>query len=119
MLIYLGQDLPAPPHPVGLPLSWVIGMGNSSLLEGEDHLFFVPLEEKEAEVVELTLNSFVGDIWQPIPYERTPESRNKSILFGPGKCIFTEEHAISGMADLRANHIYFLQTYHHDEKNEY
>jgi hypothetical protein len=35
MRIYLGQDLPAPPHPVGLRLSWVIGMGNSSLLEGE------------------------------------------------------------------------------------
>jgi hypothetical protein len=41
--------------------------GNSSLLEGEDRLFFVVLEEKEAEVVELTLHSFVGDIWQPIP----------------------------------------------------
>jgi hypothetical protein len=27
-------------------------MGNSSLLEGEDQLFFVVLEEKEAEVVE-------------------------------------------------------------------
>jgi hypothetical protein len=30
-------------------------------------------------------------------------------LFGPGKCIITEEHASSG----------FLRTYHHDEKNEY
>jgi hypothetical protein len=38
-------------------------MGNSSLLKGEDRLFFVVLEEKEAEVVELTLHSFVGDIW--------------------------------------------------------
>jgi hypothetical protein len=38
-------------------------MGNSSLLEGEDQLFFVVLEEKEAEVVELTLHSFVKDIW--------------------------------------------------------
>jgi hypothetical protein len=33
MRIYLGQDLPAPPHPVGLWLSWVIGMG-------EDHVWF-------------------------------------------------------------------------------
>jgi hypothetical protein len=45
MQIYLRQDLLAPPHPVGLWLSWVIGMGNSSLLEGEDRLFFVILEE--------------------------------------------------------------------------
>jgi hypothetical protein len=63
MWISLGHDLPAPPHYVGLRLSWVIGMGNSSILEGEDRLFFVVLEEKEAEVVELTLHSFVGDIW--------------------------------------------------------
>jgi hypothetical protein len=48
-------------------LSWVIGIGNSSLLEGKDWLFFVVLEEKEDELVELTLHSFVGDIWQPIP----------------------------------------------------
>jgi hypothetical protein len=67
MWIYLGQDLPTPPHLVGHRLSWVIGMGNSSLLEGEDRLFFVVMEEKEAEVVELTLHSFVEDIWQPIP----------------------------------------------------
>jgi hypothetical protein len=46
MHIYMGQDLPAPPHPVGLRLSWVIGMGNSSLLEGGDRLSFVVLEEK-------------------------------------------------------------------------
>jgi hypothetical protein len=70
-------------------------------------------------VVELTLHSFVGNIWQPILWERAPEFLNKIILFGPGKCIVTEEHAICGLADLRANHIYFLQTYHHDEKNEY
>jgi hypothetical protein len=82
-------------------------------------LFFVVLEEKEAEVVELTLHTFMGDIWQPIPWERAPEFRNKITLFGPGKCIVTEEHAISGLADLRANHIYFLRTYNHDEKNEY
>jgi hypothetical protein len=63
MRIYLEKDLPAPPHPVGLQLSWVIGMGNCYLLEGEDQLFFVVLEEKEAEVVELTLHSFVEDIW--------------------------------------------------------
>jgi hypothetical protein len=99
--IYLGRDLPAPPHPAGLRLSWFIGMGNSSPLEGEDRLFFVVLEEKEAEVVELTLHSFVGDIWQPIHWERAPEFRNKIILFGPGKCIVTEEHAISSLADLR------------------
>jgi hypothetical protein len=37
-------------------------MGNSSLLEGEDRLLFVVLEEKEAEVVQLTLHSFIGDI---------------------------------------------------------
>jgi hypothetical protein len=36
MRIYLGQDLPAPPHLVGLLLSWVVGMSNSSLLKGED-----------------------------------------------------------------------------------
>jgi hypothetical protein len=108
MQIYLGQDLPAPPHPVALWLSWVIGMGNSSLLEGEDRLFFVILEEKEVEVVELTLHSFVGDIWQPIPWERAPEFRNKIILFSPGNCIVTEEHASSGLDDLRANNIYFL-----------
>jgi hypothetical protein len=48
MRIYLGQDLPACPYPVGLRLSWVIGMGNSSLLEGEERLFFVVLQEKEA-----------------------------------------------------------------------
>jgi hypothetical protein len=42
-------------------------MDNSSLLEGADRLFFVVMEEKEVEVVELTLHSFVGDIWQPIP----------------------------------------------------
>jgi hypothetical protein len=82
-------------------------------------LFFVALEDKEAEVVELTLHSFVGDIWQPIPRERAPEFRNKINLFGHGKCIVTEKHAISGFADLRANHIYFLRTYHHDEKNEH
>jgi hypothetical protein len=40
-------------------------------------------------------------------------------LFGPRKCIVTEEHAIFGLPNLWANHIYFLQTYHHDEKNEY
>jgi hypothetical protein len=40
-------------------------------------------------------------------------------LFGSGKCIVTEEHVISGLLDLGANHIYFLRTYHHDEKNEY
>jgi hypothetical protein len=91
-------------------------MGNASLLEGEDRLFLVILEEKEVEVVELTLHSFVGDIWQPIPWERAPEFRNKIILFGPVKCIITEEHAISGLANLRENHIYFLQTYHHDKK---
>jgi hypothetical protein len=51
MQIYSGQDLSAPPHPVGLQLSWVIGMGNSSLLEDENRLFFVVLEEKETEVV--------------------------------------------------------------------
>jgi hypothetical protein len=34
--IHLGQELSTPPHPVGLRLPWVIGMGNSSLLEGED-----------------------------------------------------------------------------------
>jgi hypothetical protein len=73
MRIYLGQDLPAPPHPVGLQLSWVIGMGNSYVLQGEDRLFFVVLEEKEVEVVELTPHSFVGDIWQPIPWERALE----------------------------------------------
>jgi hypothetical protein len=56
MRIYLGQDLPAPPNPVGLQLSWVIGMGNSYVLQGEDRLFFVVLEEKEVEVVELTLH---------------------------------------------------------------
>jgi hypothetical protein len=50
-------------------------------------LFIVVLEEKEAEVVELTLHSFVGDIWQPIPWERAPEFLNKIILFCPGKCI--------------------------------
>jgi hypothetical protein len=87
MRIYLGQDLPAPSHHVGLWLSWVIGMGNSFLLDGEDRLFFVVLEEKEPEVVELTLHSFVGDIWQPIPWERAPEFLNKIILFCPGKCI--------------------------------
>jgi hypothetical protein len=108
MQIYLGQDLPAPPHPVALWLSWVIGMGNSSLLEGEDRLFFVILEEKEVEVVELTLHSFVGDIWQPIPWERAPEFRNKIILFSPGNCIVTEEHASFGLDDLRENNIYFL-----------
>jgi hypothetical protein len=37
-------------------------MGNSSLLEVEDRLLFVVLEEKEAEVVQLTLHSFIGDI---------------------------------------------------------
>jgi hypothetical protein len=58
-------------------------------LEGEDRLFFVVLEEKEDEVVELTKHSFVGDIWQPIPWERAPEFRNKIILFGPSKCIVT------------------------------
>jgi hypothetical protein len=83
-------------------------MGNSSLLQGEDRLFFVVLEEKEVEVVELTLHSFVGDIWHPISWEITPEYRNRIILFGPGMCIVTEEHGISGLADLRANHIYFL-----------
>jgi hypothetical protein len=36
MWIYSGQDLLAPPHPVELQLSWVIGIGNSSLLEGKD-----------------------------------------------------------------------------------
>jgi hypothetical protein len=46
MRIYLGQDILATPHPTGLRLSWVIGMGNSSLFEGEDLLFFVVLEEK-------------------------------------------------------------------------
>jgi hypothetical protein len=45
------------------------------------------LEEKGAEVVELTLHSFVGVISQPIPWKRAPEFRNKIILFGPGKCI--------------------------------
>jgi hypothetical protein len=70
MHIYMGQDLPAPPHPVGVRLSWVIGMGNSSLLEGGDRLSFVVLEEKEAEVVEF-------------PGERVPEFCNKTILFGP------------------------------------
>jgi hypothetical protein len=44
MRIYLGQDLSATLYPVGLRLSWVVGMGNSSLLEGEDQLFFVLLE---------------------------------------------------------------------------
>jgi hypothetical protein len=44
-------------------------MGNSSLFEGEVLLFFVVLEEKEAEVEKLTLHSFVRDIWQPIPWE--------------------------------------------------
>jgi hypothetical protein len=57
MRIYLGQDLPTPPHLGGLWLSWVIGMGNSSLLKGEDRLYFVVLEEKEANVLELTLHS--------------------------------------------------------------
>jgi hypothetical protein len=67
MRIYLGQDLPKPPHPVGLRWSWVIALGNSSLLEGEERFFFVVLDEKEAEVVELTLDSRMGDIWQHIP----------------------------------------------------
>jgi hypothetical protein len=79
-------------------------------------LFFVVLEEKESDVVELTLHSFIGDIWKPIPMERAPEFRNNIILFGPGKCIVIEEHAISGLPNLGANHIYFLQTYHHDER---
>jgi hypothetical protein len=83
-------------------------MGNSSLLEGEDRLFIVVLVEKEAEVVELTLHSFVRDIWQPIPWERASELWNNIILFGPGKCIVAEEQAFSGLPDLRANHIYFL-----------
>jgi hypothetical protein len=39
---------------------------NSSILEVQDRLLFVVLEEKEAEVVELTLHSFMRDIWQPI-----------------------------------------------------
>jgi hypothetical protein len=73
MWIYLGQDLPAPPHPIGFRLSWVIGMSNSSLLEAEDRLFFIVLEEKEAKVGELTLHSIVVDICQPIPWERAPE----------------------------------------------
>ena len=63
MRIYLGHDLPAPLRPVGLHLSSVIGMSNSSLLEGQDRLFFVVLEEKEAKVVELTMHSFLRDIW--------------------------------------------------------
>jgi hypothetical protein len=58
----MGQDLPIPSHPIGLWFSWVIGMGNSSLLKGEDQCFFVVQEEKEAVVVEFTLHSFVGDI---------------------------------------------------------
>jgi hypothetical protein len=62
MLIYMGQDLLAPPHPIGLRLLWVTSMDNSSLLEGEDRLFSVVLEEKEGEVVAFTLHSFVGDI---------------------------------------------------------
>jgi hypothetical protein len=70
-------------------------------------------------VVELNLHSFVGDIWQPISWERAPKFRNKIILFGPSTCIVTEEHAISGLPNLRANYIYFPRTYHHDEKNEY
>jgi hypothetical protein len=78
MRIYLGQDRPAPPHPIGLQLSWVIGMGNSSLLEGEDQLFFILLEEKEAEVVELTLHSFIRNIWQPFRWERVPDSGIRS-----------------------------------------
>lgn len=63
MQIYLEHDLPAPPHPTRLQLSWVIGMINSSLLESKDQLFFVVLEEKKVEVVELTLHSFIEDIW--------------------------------------------------------
>jgi hypothetical protein len=70
-------------------------------------------------VVELTLHSFVGDIWQSIFWKRAPEFWNKIILLGPDKCIVTEEHAFSGLPNLRANHIYFLWTYHHDENNEY
>jgi hypothetical protein len=46
MWIYLGQDLLAPLRPVRLRFSWIIGMGNSSLLKSEDRLFFVVLEEK-------------------------------------------------------------------------
>jgi hypothetical protein len=82
-------------------------------------LFFVVLEEKEVEVVELTMHSFIGNIWQPIPWERAPEFQNKIILFGRGKCIVTQEHAIGGLPDLRANHIYFLRTYRHDEEDRY
>jgi hypothetical protein len=48
-------------------------MSNFSLLKGQDRLFFVALEEKEGEVVKLTPHSFVGDIWQPIPWERAPD----------------------------------------------
>jgi hypothetical protein len=78
-------------------LSWVIGIGNSSLLEGENRLFFVVLDEKEADVVELTSHSIVSDIWQHIPGREVLSFRNKIILFGPGKCIVTEEHAISAI----------------------
>jgi hypothetical protein len=63
---------------------------------------------ERSKVVELTLHSFVGVISQPIPWKRAPEFRNKIILFGPGKCIVAEENAISGLADLRANHMHLL-----------
>jgi hypothetical protein len=118
MQIYLGQDLPATPRPVELRLSWVISIDNSSLLEGEEQLFFIVLEEKEAEVVELILHSFTRTFGSLLPGREHLSSGLRSSCFS-GKCIVTEEHAISVLPDLRENHIYFLWTYHHDEKNEY
>ena len=51
--------------------------------------------------------------------ERAAKFQNKVILFGPGKCIITQDHAIFGLPDLRANHIYFLRIYQHDEEDQY
>uniref|UniRef100_K3YDA5 DUF295 domain-containing protein n=1 Tax=Setaria italica TaxID=4555 RepID=K3YDA5_SETIT len=45
--------------------------------------------------------------------------QNKIILFGPGKCIVVQEHAICGLSNLKGNHIYFLEPDRHDEESQY
>ncbi|OEL36495.1 CMP-sialic acid transporter 2 [Dichanthelium oligosanthes] len=99
--------------------AWVTGMGNSSLVEGEDRLYYVVQQSKKKptidweryhpSVVSITLHYFDRNIWEPIPWATTTDLQNKIILFGPNKCLVVPKNRHGGMTtNVKEDKIFFL-----------